>query len=39
VKVESFPSNYVATTFKFDQMPYFEIEDAADRATPKVSFG
>ncbi len=39
VKVESFPSNYVATTFKFDQMPYFEIEDAADRATPQVKFG
>ena len=39
VRVESFPSNLVANTFKFQQADYFEIEDAADRATPKVDFG
>ncbi|MGI9350354.1 MAG: LemA family protein [Rhizobiaceae bacterium] len=39
VRVESFPSNLVANTFKFDQADYFEIEDAADRAVPKVDFG
>ena len=38
VKVESFPSNLVANTFKFEQVAYFEIEDAADRAVPQVSF-
>ena len=39
VRVESFPSNLVANTFKFSQADYFEIEDAADRAVPKVNFG
>lgn len=39
VRVESFPSNLVANTFKFHQADYFEIENAADRAVPKVDFG
>lgn len=39
VKVESFPSNLVANTFKFEQADYFEIEDEAERAVPKVDFG
>ena len=39
VKVESFPSNLVANTFKFEQAEYFEVEDAADRAVPEVKFG
>lgn len=39
VRVESFPSNLVANAFKFEQADYFEIEDAADRAVPKVDFG
>lgn len=39
VKVESFPSNFVASTFKFEQADYFEIENDADRAVPKVDFG
>jgi len=39
VRVESFPSNLVANTFKFNQADYFEIQDAADRAVPKVDFG
>jgi len=38
VKVESFPSNFVASTFKFDQADYFEIENVADRAVPEVDF-
>lgn len=38
VMVESFPSNLIAAQFKFEKREYFEIEDAADRAVPKVSF-
>ncbi len=38
VKVESFPANFVAQVFKFAKRPYFEIEDAADRAVPQVKF-
>ena len=39
IVIESFPSNMVANSFKFVQAEFFEIEDAADRAVPKVSFG
>ncbi|WP_298983520.1 LemA family protein [uncultured Roseibium sp.] len=38
VAVESFPSNLIASQFKFDKVEYFEIEDDAERAVPKVSF-
>jgi LemA protein len=38
VAVESFPSNLVANQFGFGKEEFFEIEDAADRAVPKVSF-
>lgn len=38
VRIESFPSNLVASTFKFTQQDYFEIEDAGDRTVPKVDF-
>ncbi len=38
VKVESFPSNLVASLFKFLKAPYFEIENPADRAVPTVKF-
>lgn len=38
IQVESFPSNLVANQFRFEQAPYFEIEDAADRQVPKVGF-
>jgi LemA protein len=38
VAVESFPSNLIANQFGFAKVEYFEIEDAADRAVPKVSF-
>lgn len=39
VAVESFPSNLIAGRFGFEKAEYFEIEDAAERAVPKVSFG
>lgn len=38
VAVESFPSNLIASQFKFEKAEYFEIEDEADRAVPKVQF-
>ena len=38
VKVESFPSNLVASVFKFAKAPYFEIDNPADRAVPTVKF-
>lgn len=38
IKVESFPSNLIANTFGFSQEEFFEIENAEDRAVPKVSF-
>jgi LemA protein len=36
--IESFPSNIVASQFAFVKREYFEIEEPADRALPKVSF-
>lgn len=39
ILVDSFPSNIVARMFGFTSMEYFELEDQADRAVPKVSFG
>ena len=38
VMVESFPSNLIANQFGFAKRDYFEIEDAADRTVPQVSF-
>lgn len=38
ILVGSFPSNLVANMFQFTPVEYFEIEDAADRAVPKVAF-
>ncbi len=38
IKVESFPSNIIANLFSFKKADYFEIENAEDRAVPKVSF-
>ncbi len=37
-KIEMFPSNIIAGMFNFKQAEFFEIEDAAERAVPKVSF-
>lgn len=39
IAVESFPSNLVATRFGFREAEFFELDDAAERAVPKVSFG
>ena len=38
VKVESFPSNFVANYFKFQTAEFFEIETASDRNVPEVKF-
>lgn len=38
ILVDSFPSNMIASHFKFDKAQFFEIEDPADRAVPKVEF-
>jgi LemA protein len=38
ILVDSFPSNIVARMFGFTAVEYFELEDQADRAVPRVSF-
>ena len=38
ILIQSFPSNLIASTFHFTTVEYFEIEDAAERAVPKVTF-
>ena len=38
IKVESFPSNFVAGMFHFTQAEFFEIEDQKDRQIPQVKF-
>ena len=38
IKVESFPSNLIAGPAGFQKKPFFEIENAADRALPTVKF-
>lgn len=38
ILVESFPSNLVANMFAFQKAAFFEIEDATERAVPKVQF-
>ncbi len=37
-RVQSFPSNLIASSFGFTTLPYFELENPADRAVPQVSF-
>lgn len=37
-KIEMFPSNIVAGMFNFEKREFFEIEDKAEKQTPKVSF-
>jgi len=37
-KIEMFPSNIIAGMFNFAKADFFEIETAAERETPKVSF-
>ncbi|RJX35989.1 MAG: LemA family protein [Desulfarculus sp.] len=38
IAVESFPANLVAAPLGFKQAEFFQLEDAAERALPKVSF-
>ena len=38
VKVDSFPSNLIASQFGFSKAGYFEIANDADRAVPTVKF-
>ncbi|MCK4570782.1 LemA family protein [Candidatus Bipolaricaulota bacterium] len=37
-KTEVFPSNMIASMFGISQAEFFELEEAAERETPKVSF-
>jgi LemA protein len=37
-KIQMFPSNIVANTFSFGKRDFFELETAAEREVPKVSF-
>jgi LemA protein len=37
-KTQMFPSNVVAGMFSFKQSEFFEVQDAAEREAPKVSF-
>ena len=37
-KIMMFPSNIIANSFNFTKRDFFEIEDAAERQAPKVSF-
>ena len=39
ILVQSFPSNLVANAFHFTTRAYFEVENAAERVVPTVSFG
>ena len=38
-KIQMFPSNMIAGMFHFAKSDFFVIEDAAEKAVPKVSFG
>jgi LemA protein len=38
-RIESFPTNFIASFGKFERATYFEVNDAAVRQAPKVSFG
>lgn len=37
-RIQMFPSNIIAGLFNFGEAEFFEIEDEAERAVPKVSF-
>ncbi|KQT49641.1 hypothetical protein ASG47_04820 [Devosia sp. Leaf420] len=38
IQVESFPSNLVANTFRFEKAQYFELDNEAERQAPVVKF-
>ena len=37
-RVETFPANLVSGPFGFSVLPYFELDDPADRTAPRISF-
>ncbi len=37
-RIQSFPPNVVAGMFGFNESPFFELEDQAERAVPQVKF-
>ena len=37
-KIQMFPSNIVAGMFNFNEEEFFELEDPAEKAVPKVEF-
>jgi LemA protein len=39
VTIEQFPSSLIASSGGFTAQPFFQIDNAADRDVPKVSFG
>jgi LemA protein len=39
IKIQQFPSRYLAPLANVQKRDFFEIEDAGDRAVPQVSFG
>ncbi|WP_413203683.1 LemA family protein [Rhodospirillum sp. A1_3_36] len=38
IKVETVPSNLIASRYGFEKAAYFEITDAAERTAPKIAF-
>jgi len=37
-RIETVPSNFIASMFNFQRRDFFEIQDAAERAVPQVRF-
>ncbi|MBI4637356.1 MAG: LemA family protein [Candidatus Rokubacteria bacterium] len=37
--IETFPSNFIASTFRFGKRGFFELDRPEDRQVPRVSFG
>jgi LemA protein len=37
-RIEMFPSNVIAGMFNFQPEPFFQVEEAAERAVPRVKF-
>ncbi|OLN24725.1 LemA protein [Desulfosporosinus metallidurans] len=37
-RVQTFPANLLSGAFGFSVLPYFELDDPADRNAPRVSF-
>jgi LemA protein len=37
-RIETVPSNFIASMFNFQRRDFFEIQEAAERAVPQVRF-